>query len=207
MKRILLFACAVMAAMVSNATTYTAELVTKAPAGTEFTPVTTTAEVTKNSDGTYNFKLNNWMYGQGGRNMGIGTVEFKNVTGTVADGVTTINAEATQSLTKGDDSSIGYWLATYLGQCPMTLLAKFTDTKLYAHVIVDGSESNFRTVYDGTFGTDDFGSIGTGVAEIEVDSAEEAIFDLSGMRVTSTLKKGIYVVRHSDGSVTKIIRK
>ncbi|MDE7349788.1 MAG: calycin-like domain-containing protein [Muribaculaceae bacterium] len=158
MKKLLSFLF-LMAAICVNATQYTGTLQTKAPEGAEFTPVETTVDITKNADGTYNFKLNNWMYGMNGHNMGLGTLVLDNIEGTETDGIVTLNAERTVALQPGDDASIYFWVASYMGEVPVKVMAKFNAEKLYAEVSADGSVKPGYSLYEATFGEDDFPAV------------------------------------------------
>ncbi len=183
---------------------YPGMLQTKAPEGVEFTPVETTVVVTENGDGTYNFRLNNWMYGMNGHNMGLGTLVVDNIEGVETDGVVTLTAERTVALEPGNDPSVYFWVASYMGEVPVTVMAKFDAEHLYAEVSADGSVKPGYSLYQATFGEDDFT---VGVNDTFVDSRDiTAIYTVNGMKVSSMESGSLYIVRYADGTTKKIAR-
>lgn len=163
----------------------------------------TTAEVTKNADGTYDFRLNNWMYGIGTYYYGIGTVEMKNLTATADGEETVINGTETMSILPGDDSSVSMWLASSLGEIPVTVVATFDGTNCKATVIADGSSTYFAQKWECWFNH----SGTSGIESVNAASQGETYYDLQGIKLGAPEKGRICIVRHSDGTVSKRLVK
>lgn len=155
--------------------------------GKESTPQETTINVTKNSDGTYNFLLKDFSFGV----IKIGDIKMDNVKAYKENGVTYLD----------DTQEIKIKLYTIPLSFKVTLNAELYDneTKMYAtmSMTVMGEEINV------VFGKK---QVVTGVGAVNANTmnAGVEIYDLSGKRVSNMQQGKVYIVR-KNGKAHKVI--
>ena len=179
-----------MLALTAMATDYTDSLIVSLN-GTA-TPTMKDVKITidKNADGTYNFTLKDFSFS----GMSVGTIQLTNLEGTVSKGVTTID---TKQKTKITDGTMG----PLLGEIEITLKAKFTSDKLYATITIPVTGiGNVDCVYGAESTVTRIGAV-SGVSEAQTD----VIYDLNGRRASRMEAGQVYVVRHVDGTSTKVV--
>lgn len=193
MKKFLLFLSLSLAALVGMAQTQYKEKISVTLDGTPFPDAESTITVTKYEDGTCDFTLPNFMLVDGENAMPVGTINLKGVPMTEAEGYTAISAKQDITIAPGNMEGVADedWLGPMLGEVPIELEGKLTDTQLYAtiHISFMGMEIGV------TIGTDPT----TGIGEVTAAKHnDEAVYNLSGVRVANAwnnaLPKGIYVV-------------
>ena len=161
--------------------------------GTPFPDATSTITVTKYEDGTCDFTLPNFMLVDGENAMPVGTINLKGVTMTEAEGYTQIGTTQSIVIAPGNMEGVAEedWLGPMLGEVPIVLEGKLTDTELYATISI-----SFMGMEIGvTVGEDPQ----TGIGEVAAaKNNDKAVYNLSGVRVANAwnnaLPKGIYVV-------------
>lgn len=132
MKKFLVFLAAFGCTMALSATTYTCHLkVTVNGYVTEQDQEQ--VEVTQ-TDGTYNLSLKNFALVAGEERIPVGNIEVNGVTGINEYGFTTITYNAPIAITEGDDPQYDYWMGPQLGEVPIDLTSRFTDTALSATI-------------------------------------------------------------------------
>lgn len=135
MKKLATLLMAALLSLSAWATNYTGELSVDVNGAGSSQATTITLE--KNTDGTYNFVLKNFVLEADGEKMGVGNIELNNLKGTTAHGFTTVQYADSVTITNGDDPTITTWLGPLLGKVPVDLIAKFNDTALVVSITID----------------------------------------------------------------------
>lgn len=155
--------------------------------GKESTPQETTINVTKNSDGTYNFLLKDFSFGV----IKIGDIKMDNVKAKKENGVTYLD----------DTQEIKIKLYSFPLSFKVTLNAELYDneTKMYATMSMTVMEEKINVV----FGKE---QVVTGVGAVNANTmnAGVEIYDLSGKRVSNMQQGKVYIVR-KNGKAHKVI--
>lgn len=189
MKKVFTLIALAMLAMTAMATDYTDSLSVSLNGGEPTTMQNVRITIDNNDDGTYNFTLKDFSFS----GMSVGTVKLTNLTGTTQDGVTTIDAK---QKTRISGMGIGF----LLGEIEITLKAKFTSEKLYAIITIPVTDvGNVDCVYGAESTVTRIGSV-PAVSTAKTD----IIYDLNGRRVSRMEPGQVYVVRHADGTSTKV---
>ncbi len=155
--------------------------------GKESTPQETTINVTKNSDGTYNFLLKDFSFGV----IKIGDIKMDNVKPKKENGVTYLD----------DTQEIKIKLYSFPLSFKVTLNAELYDneTKMYATMSMTVMGEKINVV----FGKE---QVVTGVGAVNANTmnAGVEIYDLSGKRVSNMQQGKVYIVR-KNGKAHKVI--
>lgn len=156
-------------------------------AGNEQTPQETTINVTKNSDGTYNFLLKNFSFA--GKE--IGDIKMDNVKAEKKDGVTYLD----------DTQKISIKLYGFPMSFNVTLHAELYDneTKMYATMTMKVGRQDINVVFGKK-------QVVTGVGAVNANTVNAGveIYDLSGKRVSNMQQGKVYVVR-KNGKTHKVV--
>ena len=88
-----------------------------------------TINIVQNEDETYKLSINNFTLDNEGM--------LDNMKGYTINGVTTVVADQTITITEGDDPNISFWMGTILGEVPIILAAEFDGTKAKANIDID----------------------------------------------------------------------
>lgn len=98
------------------------------------------------ADGKYEFKLNNFSLSMGGQQTPVGTIDLKNVEGTTANGVITLNTNQNITIAAGDNTNI-QWIGPILGSVPVVLRAEQRNNSLYAVIDINMLSLNIQVVF------------------------------------------------------------
>jgi hypothetical protein len=146
----LLFA-ALCCTMAMSATTYNCHLkVTINGEATEQDQVQ--VEITEAEDGTYNLSLKNFVLWMGDFPMPVGNIAVTGVAGTDEYGYTTIKFNDKLNITEGDDPNFDTWAGPLLGDVPVVLTARFTDTAANADIDIDMKQMMGQVIAVSIFG-------------------------------------------------------
>lgn len=96
-----------------------------------------TISVDKNSDGTYNFNLKNFMLKMGGQSMGIGNITLSNLKAATSSKGDVVSTHQDIAITAGDDPNVSNWMGPMLGTIPLGLKLLVNDEKLYTLIGID----------------------------------------------------------------------
>ena len=96
-----------------------------------------TISVDTAANGTLNFSLKNFKLRLGTQTMGIGNIILNNLSGATCDKGTLVVQDTTVNITKGDDSSVSFWMGPNLGPIPLQLKLLVSDSKLYTLIDID----------------------------------------------------------------------
>lgn len=152
----------------------------------------TTITVTKYLDGTYNMMLKNFSFGE----LLIGDVTMSNITGKEENGAITFEIEQDAIITNGGE------IAGMLeGKIPLKMKGILKDGKLKALITLEVFGQNIKA----DFGGYESGTVGINGITTSTNSANGAIYDLSG-RQLKTMQKGINIVRGKDGKMIKVMK-
>jgi len=135
MKKFLTFLAAACCVMAMSATDYTSHI--KVTINGEATEQDDVPVVITQTDGAYNLSLNNFVLWMGTMPMPVGNIAVSNVQGTDAHGFTTIKFNDKINITEGTDTQYDMWAGPLLGEVPINLTARFTDTALSATIDID----------------------------------------------------------------------
>lgn len=156
----------------------------------------TTITVTKYLDGTYNMMLKNFSFGEGNEALLIGDVTMSNITGKEENGAITFETEQDAIITNGGE------IAEMLeGKIHLKMKGILKDGKLKALITLEVFEQNIKA----DFGGYESGTVGINGITTSTNSANGAIYDLSG-RQLKTMQKGINIVRGKDGKMIKVMK-
>lgn len=114
------------------------------------TQQTATISVDTAANGTLNFSLKNFKLRLGTQTMGIGNIILNNLSGATCDKGTLVVQDTTVNITKGDDSSVSFWMGPSLGPIPLQLKLLVSDSKLYT--LIDINMAALHQVIHVTFG-------------------------------------------------------
>lgn len=147
---------------------------------------------------TCNVSLKNFTLGSGADVLYVGNIYVPGVKMEAGEGCTLLSSEQTIQITPGDDDSQS-WLGPMLGDVPLVLHGKCTDTVLYCTIDIDMSETLEQVIYV-QFGEE---SRLDGVRNVRSAEGLTDVYTLQGVRVRSAvpasaalngLQRGIYVV-------------
>lgn len=174
---------------------YTDDLVISSD-GTAAPAQQATITVTKYLDGTYNMMLKNFSFGEGDEALLIGDVTMSNITGKEENGAITFETEQDAIITNGED------IAEMLeGKVHLKMNGILKDGKLKALITLEVFGQNIKA----DFGGYESGTVGIHGITTSTNSANGAIYDLSG-RQLKTMQKGINIVRGKDGKMIKVMK-
>lgn len=137
MNKFFVFLAAVSCAMALSATNYKCHLkVTVNGIVSEQDEVL--VEVNKNN-GSYDLSLKNFCLIADGQTLPVGNISVSQVTGIDEYGYTTITLNEPINITAGDDPNYteSQWLGPMLGEVPIDLTARFTDTAMSANIDIE----------------------------------------------------------------------
>lgn len=135
MKKVLFTLAAVCCTLALSATTYTSHLkVTINGSSTEQDQVP--VEVVED-EATYTLTLKNFVLVAEGIPMPVGNIEVAGVKGIDEYGYTTIMFNSPIAITAGDDPAYDFWMGPELGEVPLDMVARFTDTALSANIDIN----------------------------------------------------------------------
>ncbi|WP_366559146.1 calycin-like domain-containing protein [uncultured Prevotella sp.] len=174
---------------------YTDDLVISAN-GTPAPAQKATITVTKYLDGTYNMMLKNFSFGEGDEALLIGDVTMSNITGKEENGAITFETEQDAIITNGGE------IAELLeGKIHLKMNGILKDGKLKALITLEVFGQNIKA----DFGGYESGTVGIHGITTSTNTANGAIYDLSG-RQLKTMQKGINIVRGKDGKMIKVMK-
>lgn len=164
--------------------------------GESSTPQLAHITVTRNKENTLcDFTLKNFSLVDGESNIPVGNITLKGVTMEDMGNYYTLSTSQSITIKDGDDESVSEWLGPMLGEVPVVLTGKMTDTQLYANIDIDMQSTLGQTINVVV------GSSMTGIDIISTTSdavPASGVYTLSGVRVADTLtpalSKGVYVV-------------
>lgn len=147
-KTLLSLALALLSSLSMSAKDYTDTLVVTVN-GTA-SRQTATISVDKNTDGTYNFNLKNFMLKMGGQTMGIGNITLNNLKAATSSKGDVVTTHQDIAITAGDDPNVSNWTGPMLGTIPLDLKLLVNDEKLYTLIGIDMKMLNQKILV--TFG-------------------------------------------------------
>ncbi len=162
--------------------------------GEEQDPQQTTISVTKNDDGTYNFVLNQFSFGD----LLIGDVTMNNVPATEDGEYTKFETEQDAAITNGS------FIAEALGgKVHITMTAQIKGDKLCAliNLPVALSADDVMDV-QAVFGDISW----TGIHSVKAGNGNTAVFGINGVQLQQ-MQRGINIVRKADGSTVKVMKR
>jgi len=135
MKKIFTFFSAAAFAISAFATDYAGKITVEVngEGGTQ----ETTISIVQNEDQTYKLSINNFALDNGGSYIGVGNIVLDNMKGYTINGVTTVVADQSITITEGNDPNISFWIGPQLGDVPIILAAQFDGTKAKADIDID----------------------------------------------------------------------
>ena len=155
-----------------------------------------TITVTKYLDGTYNMMLKNFSFGEGDDALLIGDVTMTNLTGKEENGAITFETEQDAIISNGGD------IAEMLeGKIHLNMKGTLKDGKFKALITLKVMNQNIKA----DFGGYESGTVGIHGITTSTNTANGAIYDLSG-RQLKTMQKGINIVRGKDGKMIKVMK-
>ena len=144
----------------------------------------TTINVVEFEDGTYSLALRNFIL-QDEEPMYVGNIIIDNITTTKEKGLESFSLKRDIVIAEGDDKNIA-WGGPALGEVPIVLAGKMTDSKLYCNISIDLQIMQVGVV----FGNESL----SGIEEIAGEKGSKTIFDITGRRVETVTAPGIYIV-------------
>jgi len=108
-------------------------------------------EVVENN-GKYDLSLKNFVLWMGDFPMPVGTIAVTGVAGTDEYGYTTIKFNDKLTITAGDDPQFDTWAGPLLGDVPVVLTARFTDTAANADIDIDMMQMMQQVISVSIFG-------------------------------------------------------
>jgi hypothetical protein len=151
MKKIFAFAAAACCALALSATTYNCHLkvvINGEVAEQDEVPVV----VTEHADGTYDLSLKNFVLWMGDFPMPVGNINVTGVEGVDEYGYTTIKFADEILITEGDDPQFDTWAGPLLGNVPIDMTARFTDTAASANIDIDMQQMLGQVITVSIFG-------------------------------------------------------
>ena len=155
--------------------------------------------VVHEEDGTVTFSLKNFMLDNDGDEMPVGNITLKGVSVEKKNGYEAISTDQSITIEPGDLEGYGEdeWLGPMLGEVPINLTGKLTDTKIYVTIDIDMQEMLSQTI-GVAVGQDNGFELPDGINNVTTTTATAAkgIYTLGGLRVNSLdgMPKGVYVV-------------
>lgn len=147
----------------------------------------TTVTVVDNGDGTYDFRLKNFVLYVGGEPMPVGNIEVTNIPSTTENGITHLECQQEIEITEGDLEDAEFWAGPMLGVLPLNLKADMTEDRLYAHIDLDLMDT-IGQVIEVILGS----QLTDSVSAVE-GTASTVVYSVSGIR-TVNASKGLYIV-------------
>ena len=132
MKKFLFTLAALCCTMALSATNYTCHLkvtVNETVSEQDEVPVEVVGD-----NGVYTLTLKNFVLVAEGIPMPVGNIEVTGVEGVDAYGYTTIKFNSPITITAGDDPNYDFWMGPELGEVPLDLTSRFTETALSANI-------------------------------------------------------------------------
>lgn len=93
------------------------------------------------NDGMYDLTMKNFILQNGDTQIGVGNVELKNIKPYQDGDATLLLANKTVTITRGDDPSVGIWMADFLPPVPVELRGKIEGEHLRCFIDIDMMES------------------------------------------------------------------
>ncbi|MCD8304822.1 MAG: calycin-like domain-containing protein [Prevotellaceae bacterium] len=155
---------------------------------TSSNPADATVTVETLGDGSVNVVLNNFVMGD----MAIGNIEVDSIQVERGDTVSTFSCSETITITKGDRDDISFWYGTLLGELPVEMTGMMTDEELYLVIDIDLSGTMLASM--GSVNVVFGGGTALGVKPVSLTKPATGTYDLSGRRVQTVGKAGIYIV-------------
>lgn len=160
--------------------------------GEEQDPQEATIGVSKNDDGTYNFVLNQFSFGD----LLIGDVTMSNVPATVDGDYTNFKTEQDAVITNGS------FIADALGgKVHITMNAQMKGDKLYANISLPVALGDDVMDVKAVFGDISW----TGIHNVKVGNGTTAVFSINGVQ-NNQMQRGINIVRKADGTTVKVLK-
>lgn len=172
-KTLLSLALALLSSLSMSAKDYTDKLVVTVNGLS--TQQNATISVDKNSDGTYNFNLKNFMLKMGGQTMGIGNITLNNLKAATSSKGDVVSTHQNIAITAGDDPNVSNWMGPMLKTIPLDLKLLVNDEKLYTLIGIDMKMLNQKILV--TFG-DNYQLPNSGFEDYRTESIYQA--DLIG---------------------------
>ena len=172
-KTLLSLALALLSSLSMSAKDYTDKLVVTVNGLS--TQQNATISVDKNSDGTYNFNLKNFMLKMGDQSMGIGNITLYNLKAATSSKGDVVATSQNITITDGDDPKVTTWMGPMLGTIPLDLKLLVNDEKLYTLIGIDMKMLNQKILV--TFG-DNYQLPNSGFEEYRNEQVLQA--DLTG---------------------------
>ena len=152
MKKLFLTFAAVCCAVALNTTSYSCHIqvsINGESAEQDEVPV----EVVKNG-GTYTLTLKNFILVADGVSLPVGNIELAGVEGTDEYGYTLIRYNDSVNITPGDDPNYaeGDWMGPMLGEVPVDMTSRFTNSALSANIDIDMSDILGQVIKVSLFG-------------------------------------------------------
>lgn len=158
-------------------------------------PQQTTIVTTKHDDGTYDFMLKQFSFGD----FLIGDVTAANVEAHEVDGYTVYTADQDATITNGS------FIAEALGgKVHIKLAAQSKDDKLYAEISLPVALDEDDVIdVDAVFGS----KFATAISGVKADAnAQTRVYTIGGVQ-TSRMQRGINIVVGADGKTVKVLKK
>ena len=104
-------------------------------------PIETTVTVETLENGNINFTLKNFKLSSDEETMYIGNIAVTDLTTTDEGNCKSFSYQGNILITEGDDPEATLWFGPYLGEVPLDMAGKLTDTDLYVTIDIDMQES------------------------------------------------------------------
>ena len=155
-------------------------------------PQSTTVTVETLDNGNINFTLKNFKLASEDGSMYVGNIAVEDIALTDEGYCKTFSYTGNIVINEGDDPDAPFWLGPMLGEVPLNLTGKMTDDKLYVTIDIDMSATLEQIIYVKL--GDDIIDPATAIKSVEVTANDNAIYDLSGRKVTTALKGNVYIM-------------
>ena len=132
MKKFFAFFAAACCAMALSATTYTCHL--KVIVNGIVSEQDEVKVDVINNNGSYDLSLKNFALVAEGEAIPVGNIAVSGVQGVNEYGYTTLTYNEPVLITEGDDPQYDYWMGPMLGEVPLDLVARFSDSALNANI-------------------------------------------------------------------------
>lgn len=193
----LLVACTALTGMAQ--TTYEENLIVTVN-GESSDEIPASINVTHEADGTITFTLRNFVLISADNEIPVGNITLTGVAVEDKGGYEAISTSQTIRIAPGDMEGVPdeVWMGPNLGDVPIVLSGKLTDTKLYVNIDIDMMDTVLKQIINVVAGKDE--GFTTGISTVSTDATTNTtgVYTLSGMRVASkfnaSLPKGVYVV-------------
>ncbi len=192
-KTLLSLALALLSSLSMSAKDYTDKLVVTVNGLS--TQQNATISVDKNSDGTYNFNLKNFMLKMDGQAMGIGNITLNNLQAATSSKGDVVSTHQNIAITAGDDPNVSNWMGPMLGTIPLDLKLLVNDEKLYTLIGINIPGQAIHV----TFG-DNYQLPNSGFEDYRTESIYQADLIGGGDPVLVNVKEPLYW--HSFASCT-----